>query len=160
MLVSYLAFVILYWLGDPLMNLLLMTRAEGRRLLPREQQRSAALVGCCLALGAGLGIAGGASDQPRVMLAGLGVGLASFAVAAAVTREGRRRTQFSTLAALVVGASLLSAVAPEGWAGLLVLGAVLSTAAVTWMSNFMSDAPGQGGRGRARRDPLQPSDGG
>ena len=143
-LVVYLAFVVLSWLADPLMNLLLMTRAEGRRLLEPDQQRSAVLVGSCLALGAALGIAGGVSDQPRVALAGLGVGLASFALAAAGTREGRRRTQFYSMAAVAIGASLLSALAPESLAGTLFLVAVLCTAAVTWMSAFARETPRHG----------------
>ena len=143
-LVVYLAFVVLSWLADPLMNLLLMTRAEGRRLLEPDQRRSAVLVGSCLALGAALGIAGGISDQPRVALAGLGVGLASFAVAAAGTREGRRRTQFYSMAAVAIGASLLSALAPESLAGMLFLVAVLCSAAVTWMSAFAQETPRHG----------------
>jgi tetratricopeptide (TPR) repeat protein len=138
-LVVYVAFVVLSWLADPLMNLLLMARAEGRRLLEPDQRRSAVLVGCCLALGAVLGIAGGVSGQARLALAGVGVGLASFAVAAAGGRDGRRRTQFYSMAAVAVTASLVSAVAPEPTAGLLFLGAVLCTGAVTWMSNFASD---------------------
>ncbi|HEU4523863.1 MAG TPA: tetratricopeptide repeat protein [Gemmatimonadales bacterium] len=140
-LVLYLAFVVLSWLADPLMNLLLMARPEGRRLLEQDQQRTALLVGGCLALGTVLGIAGGVSDQPRVALAGLGVGLASFAMAAAGAREGRRRRQFHTMAAIAVTASLASLVAPEAMAGALFLGAVLCTAAATWLSNFASDGP-------------------
>lgn len=139
LLVLYLAFVVLSWLADPLMNLLLMARPEGRRLLDADQQRSAVLVGCCLALGVALGVGGAVSDQPRVALAGLGVGLASFATAAAGTRQGRRRTQFYAMAAAAVAASLGSAVAPESMAGALLLGAVLCTVAVTWISNFVSD---------------------
>jgi tetratricopeptide (TPR) repeat protein len=140
-LVSYVAFVVLSWLADPLMNLLLMARPEGRRLLAPDQRRSAVLVGSCLALGAALGIVGGVWDHPRLALAGLGVGLASFAVAAAGSREGQRRRQFSRIAAAAVAASLASAVLPNPISGLLFLGAVLCTVVVTWMSNFVSDRP-------------------
>jgi tetratricopeptide (TPR) repeat protein len=143
-LVLYVAFVVLSWLADPLMNLLLMVRPEGRLLLDADQQRSAALVGCCLALGVALGVGGAVSDQPRVALAGLGVGLASFATAAAGTRQGRRRTQFYTMAAVAVTASLASAVAAEPMAGALLLGAVVCTAAATWMSNFVGDGSKRG----------------
>jgi tetratricopeptide (TPR) repeat protein len=143
-LVLYLAFVVLSWLADPLMNLVLMTRAEGRRLLERDQQRTAVLVGSCLGLGAVLGVVGWGSDQPRVALAGLGVGLASFALSAAGTREGRRRTQFYSMAALAVGASLLSALAPESAAGVLFLVAVLCSAGVTWMSALARETPKHG----------------
>jgi tetratricopeptide (TPR) repeat protein len=143
-LVVYLAFVVLSWLADPLMNLLLMTRAEGRRLLEPDQRRSAVLVGSCLGLGAALGIGGGISDQPRLALAGLGVGLASFALAAAGTREERRRTRFYSMAGVAIGASLLSALAPESLAGTLFLVAVLCSAAVTWMSAFARETPRHG----------------
>jgi hypothetical protein len=79
-----------------------------------------------------------------VALAGLGVGLASFALSAAGTREGRRRTQFYSMAALAVGASLLSALAPESAAGVLFLVAVLCSAAVTWMSALARETPKHG----------------
>ena len=140
-LVIYVSFVVLTWLADPLMNLLLMTRHEGRRLLAPDQQRSALLVGGCLALAAALGVSGWLTEHPRLALAGLGVGLASFALAAAGLRRGRRRTQFYSLAAVAVLASLGSVLAPEPGGGLLFVGAVLCTAAVTWMSNFARDTP-------------------
>lgn len=140
-LIAYLGFVALTWLADPLLNLLLMTRPEGRRLLDADQRRAALLVGTCLALGATMGITGALADAPRVMLGGLGVGLGCFAIAAAYSREGRKRQQLGVLAAVAVGASLLFIAAPEGMAAVLFLVAVLSSAAATWMSHFGSDRP-------------------
>ena len=138
-LVLYVGFVVLTWLADPLMNLLLMTRAEGRRLLSVEQQRTSLLVGGCLGIGLMLGIAGGVTGEVRALLAAAGVGLASFAVSAAGTREGRRRRQFGVMAAVAFAASLGVLVAPDPLDRLLFLAAVLCSAAVTWMSNFMRD---------------------
>lgn len=140
-LVVYVAFVILSWLADPLMNLLLMARPEGRRLLSADQRRSAVLVGCCLALGIAMAVAGGVGDHAQLALAGLGVGLASFAVAAAGGREGRRRTRFYALAAAAIIASLVSAVVPDPLAGVLFLAAVLCSVAVTWISAFARETP-------------------
>lgn len=138
-LVLYVAFVVLSWLADPLMNLLLMTRAEGRRLLSADQRRTAMLVGGCLGVGIMLGIAGGVTGEVRALLAAAGVGLASFPVSAAGAREDGRRRLFGRMAAVAVAASLGVLVAPEPLDGLLFLGAVLCSAAVTWMSNFMRE---------------------
>jgi tetratricopeptide (TPR) repeat protein len=140
-LIAYLGFVALSWLADPLLDLLLMTRPEGRRLLDADQRRTALLVGTCLALGATMGITGALANAPRVMLGGLGVGLGCFAIAATYSREGRKRRQLGVLAAVAIGASLLFIVAPEGMAGVLFLVAMLSSAAATWMSHFGSDRP-------------------
>lgn len=138
-LIGYLGFVTLSWLADPLLNLLLMVRPEGRRLLSAGQRRAALLVGSCLALGATMGIAGALADHPRVMLGGLGVGLGCFAISAAHSREGRKRQQLGVLAAVAIGASLISIVAPDGLDAVLFLAAVLSAAAATWMSHFGAD---------------------
>jgi hypothetical protein len=144
-LVLYLVFVALTWLADPLMNLLLMARPEGRRLLRAEERRGAVLVACCLAAGVALGVAAGVTNAPRLALPALGVGFASFAVAAAYGREGRKRRQLQVLAAVAVAGSLLSAVAPRGVGGALFLAAVLSSAAATWLSHFGSDRPRRAG---------------
>lgn len=138
-LIVYLVFVALTWLADPLMNLLLMVRPEGRRLLQPDQRKGAVLVGCCLAAAIAMGIGSAAASAPGLALPALGVGLASFAVAAAYGREGRRRRQLQVLAAVAVAASLLMAVAPDGVAGALFVAAVLSTAAATWLSHFGKD---------------------
>jgi tetratricopeptide (TPR) repeat protein len=142
-LVLYVGLVVLSWLADPLMNLLLMARPEGRRLLSPDQQRTAVLVGGSLGIGIMLGVAGGITGEVRALLAAIGLGLASFAVSAAGAHEGRRRRQFGAMAAVAVLASLGVLVAPEPLDGLLFLGAVLCSAAVTWMSNFMPDRPGR-----------------
>jgi tetratricopeptide (TPR) repeat protein len=139
LLIAYLGFLTLSWLADPLLNLLLMARPEGRRLLDADQRRAAVLVGSCLALGAATGIAGALVHEPRVMLGGLGVGLGCFAIAAAYSCEGRKRRQVGVLAAVAIGASLVSIVVPEGMDAALFLAAVLSAAAATWMSHFGSD---------------------
>lgn len=139
LLIAYVAFVVLSWLADPLLNLLLMARPEGRRLLDADQKRSAVLVAGCLAGGAILAITGALGEQPRLLLGGLGVGLGGFAIAAAYSCEGRKRRRLGVLAAVAIGSSVASVVAPTGAAPLLFLAAVLSAAAATWMSHFGRD---------------------
>lgn len=141
LLVAYVTFVVLSWLADPLLNLLLMARPEGRRLLGPDQRRAAVLVGSCLGLATLLGVVAGVSSHGRVWSSALGLGLASFAIAAAYTRQGRKRRQLQTLATIAVVSSLVAGVASAPLAGLCLLLAILCVAASTWMSHFGSDSP-------------------
>ncbi|MBK6781128.1 MAG: hypothetical protein IPG75_16520 [Gemmatimonadetes bacterium] len=91
LLAVYIAFVVLSWLADPLLNLVLLAGREGRQLLGRDERHAALLVGGCLGLGVALGIAAAITGWDGGYLSALGVGFTSFAVAAAWNRAGRRR---------------------------------------------------------------------
>jgi tetratricopeptide (TPR) repeat protein len=139
-LVVYVAFLTLTWLADPLLNLLLMAKPEGRRLLDPDERRSAILVGCCLGLSALLGLAS-LVGPPGLWLSALGLGVSSFAIAAAYGRQGRRRTQLQALAAVAAISGLASGIVPAAQAGVCLLVTVLAVAAATWLSYFGSDRP-------------------
>jgi hypothetical protein len=141
LLLAYLAFVVLSWLADPLLNLLLMARPEGRRLLSPDERRAAMLVGSCLGLAAFLGVAAAGFGGTGAWLSALGLGFASFAIAAAYTRQGHKRRQLQTFAAIAVGSSLAAAVVPHALAATCLLLAIVCTAAATWLSHFGSDVP-------------------
>ena len=89
LLIAYAGFVVLSWLADPLLNLLLMARPEGRRLLTPDEKRGAVLVGACLSLAALLGAIAALSAWKNAGLSAFGVAFSSFAVAAAYQRTGR-----------------------------------------------------------------------
>jgi tetratricopeptide (TPR) repeat protein len=148
LLLVYLAFVVLSWLADPLLNLLLMAREEGRRLLSPDERRSALLVGSCLGLAGLMGVVAAGTSRTGALLSALGLGFASFAIAAAYTRRGRKRRQLQVCAAIAAGSSLAAGVVPQQLAATCFLLAILCTAASTWMSHFGSDAP-TGRRGDA-----------
>jgi len=139
-LVAYLAFLALSWLADPLLNLLLMARPEGRRLLDADARRSALLVGACLAGAAVLGLAS-LAGRPSLLLSAFAVGFASFAVSAAYGHRGRRRRQLKGLAGTAIVAGLAAGVVSESLQGGMLLVAVLGVVAATWLSHFGTEAP-------------------
>jgi tetratricopeptide (TPR) repeat protein len=138
-LIAYGIFVALSWLADPLLNLLLMTRAEGRRLLDADERRSALLVGGCLGLALLLGAVAGLSPWKPGFISAAGVALVSFAVAAAYHREGRRRRQLLTLGGTAFGLSLAAGIAAPPLGALCFVVAFLCVAVSTWMSHLGSD---------------------
>jgi hypothetical protein len=140
-LVVYVGFVLLSWLADPLLNLLLMTRPEGRRLLNADERRSAILVAGCLGIAAALGACVLLTSWANAGLGAFGVGFTSLAVSAAYQREGTRRIQLQTLAVLSFGASLGATVTAAPLAGLLLGLAILCVVVGTWMSHFATDRP-------------------
>jgi hypothetical protein len=140
-LIAYVGFVLLTWLADPLLNLLLMTRPEGRRLLNGDERRSATLVAGCLATAVILSAIALLTPWTGAGLGALGVGFTSLAVAAAYQREGNRRIQLQTLAGLSFGASLAAIVTPAPFAGLLLAVSIISVVAGTWISHFGTDRP-------------------
>jgi tetratricopeptide (TPR) repeat protein len=135
-LVAYIAFLVLSWLADPLLNLLLMARPEGRRLLTADDRRGALLVGGCLGVAAALGAAAGLTSWTDAGVSALGVGLTSFAVAAAYQCEGRKRTRIQVLAGAAFGLSVVAGVAPDAIAGISLVLAIVCVAASTWMTHF------------------------
>lgn len=137
LLVAYVAFVVLSWLADPLLNLLLMARKDSRRYLDRDDRMSGTLVGACLAAAVLLGLAGAFTGWEGAFLSALGIGFTSFTVSAAFHEaEGPRRTRFLGMAVLAAVLSLWAGVAGAELAGLFLLGAILTIAASTWMSRF------------------------
>ncbi len=141
LLVLYIGFLVLSWLADPLLNLVLMARADGRRLLRPEERQAALLVGGCLGLAgllAGAAALGGARD---LYLSAFGVGLTSFGVAAAYNRSGRRRRQLQAVAAAGFGCGLASGAAPPPADAILLLLCLLCVGIATWTSSLGSDDP-------------------
>ena len=140
-LIAYVGFVVLSWLADPLLNLLLMARAEGRRLLTPDEKRGAVLVGGCLSLAVLLGALAALTSWKDAGLSAFGVGFTSFAVTAAYQRKGRKRTQLQVLAGVALCASLAAGILPRGLAGLGLLIAIGCIVLGTWMSHFGQDRP-------------------
>lgn len=139
-LVAYVVFLALSWLADPLLNLMLLARPEGRRLLGGDDRQAAILVGACLGLAGVLALAGWLGPS-ALLLSAFGVGFTSFAVAAAYGRRGRRRSQLKALAGASVVAALAVAVVPDALQGLVLVTAILCVTAATWLSHFGSDDP-------------------
>jgi tetratricopeptide (TPR) repeat protein len=144
-LIAYGIFVALSWLADPLLNLLLMTRAEGRRLLDQDDRRSALLVGGCLGLALLLGIIGTVSPWKGAIISSVGIALVSFAVAAAYHREGSRRTQLLSLAGVAFGLNLAAGALAAPLGAICFVVAFLCVAVCTWMSHLGRDEV-RGGR--------------
>jgi len=109
-LAAYVAFVVLSWLADPLLNLLLLTTPEGRRLVTGDKRVAAQRVGAVLAAGVLLFLAGWGLDRSNMGFSGLVMGLAAFAITAAYQCEpGKYRTRMLWWAAIVVGLALVGA---------------------------------------------------
>ncbi|HEX2250873.1 MAG TPA: tetratricopeptide repeat protein, partial [Gemmatimonadales bacterium] len=133
-LIAYVGFVLLSWLADPLLNLLLMARPEGRRLLNADERRSATLVAGCLGTALILAAFAMFTEWTNAGLGAFGVGFTTLAIAAAYQRQGTRRVQLQTLAAFSFGASLAATVTAAPLSGLLLGLAILCVVVGTWMS--------------------------
>ena len=144
LLAVYIAFVVLSWLADPLLNLVLLAGKEGRQLLGRDERHAALLVGGCLGLGVALGIAAASTGWSGGYLSALGVGFTSFAVAAAWNRAGRRRLFLQRVAAIAFLAAMASGVAPSPWAEGLFLLTILCIGVTTWTSSLAGDGGDHG----------------
>ena len=141
LLIAYVGFVLLSWLADPLLNLVLIARPEGRRLLTADEKRGALLVAGCLILAALLGGIAALSTWKNAGLSAFGVGFTSFAVTAAYQRTGQKRMQLQVLAGLALCSSLAAAILPQQLAGFALLIAILCIVLATWMSHFGKDRP-------------------
>ena len=141
LLIAYAGFVVLSWLADPLLNLALMARPEGRRLLTPDEKRGALLVGACLTLAALLGAVAALTTWKNAGMSAFGVGFSSFAVAAAYQRVGRKRTQLQVLAGIALCSSLAAGILPQQFAGIGLAIAILCIVLGTWMSHFGEDRP-------------------
>ncbi len=141
LLVVYIGFVVLSWLADPLLNLVLMFRADGRRLLRPEEQQAALLVGGSLGLAGLLAVAAALSGNRDLYLSAFGVGLTSFAVAAAYTRSGRRHRQLQAVATVGFLCGLASGFVPPPADAILLLLCILCIGIATWTSSLGGDTP-------------------
>ena len=141
LLIAYAGFVVLTWLADPLLNLVLMARPEGRRLLTPDEKRGALLVGACLTVAALLGVAAASTPWKNAGMSAFGVGFTSFAVAAAYQRRGRKRTKLQVLAGIALCSSLAAGILPDQFRGTALLIAILCIVLGTWMSHFGEDNP-------------------
>jgi tetratricopeptide (TPR) repeat protein len=138
-LIAYGIFVALSWLADPLLNLVLMTRAEGRRLLDADDRNSAVLVGGCLGLALLLAVIGTVAPWKGAFVSALGIGLVSFAVAAAYHRTGARRAQLLSLAGTAFVLSLVAGVVNSPLGAVCLVLAFLCVGVSTWMSHLGDD---------------------
>ena len=143
LLIAYAGFVVLSWLADPLLNLVLMARPEGRRLLTPDEKRGALLVGACLALAILLASIAALTQWKSAGASAFGVGFTSFAVSAAYQRMGRKRTQLQVLAGIAFCSSLAAGILPQRLAGVALVIAILCIVLGTWMSHFGEGPPQQ-----------------
>lgn len=75
LLMLYIAFALLTWLGTPVFNLMLRLNRYGRLVLSRDQTVASNWVGLSMLLAAGLFVAGLALANPQLLLAALIAGL-------------------------------------------------------------------------------------
>jgi tetratricopeptide (TPR) repeat protein len=137
LLVAYAALVLLTWLADPLLDLLLMARAEGRRLLRPEQQRCALLVGACLGGAVVAGSMGLAAAWSGGLAAATGLAFVSLTVAGAhQLPHGPRRAGMLALAATLAALALAAGVAAPETAAMLIGVVILGVVASTWVTRF------------------------
>ncbi len=141
LLIAYAGFVVLSWLSDPLLNLALMARPEGRRLLTPDEKQGALLVGACLILAILLGCIAALTPWKGAGPSAFGVGFTSFAVSAAYQRKGRKRTQLQVLAGVAFSSSLAAGILPQQLAGVSLVIAILCIVLGTWMSHYGEDRP-------------------
>ncbi|MCC7001763.1 MAG: hypothetical protein IT357_06380 [Gemmatimonadaceae bacterium] len=137
LLAIYIAFVVASWLADPLLNLLLLTKAEGRALVKGDERRAALLVGAVLGTAMLSALAGWAFSVENLMLSGFVLGLASFSIAAAYQcAEGKYRTRMQLWAGTVVVLAFIGATAP-GDLGSAVIGLGVLVAVIgTWVGRW------------------------
>ena len=137
LLAIYIAFVVASWLADPLLNLLLLTKAEGRALVKGDERRAALLVGAVLGTAMLAALAGWAFSVENLMLSGFVLGLASFSIAAAYQcAEGKYRTRMQLWAGTVVVLAFIGATAP-GDLGSAVIGLGVLVAVIgTWVGRW------------------------
>ena len=144
--VAYVLFWLLTWIADPLFNLLLRLRPEGRLLLDRDEIAASNLVG--LSLLAAL-ICGGAAWWHQSLAGVFAAILFVLVVPATATlfqmKRGGLRTGFAVLFPTVLAAGLAGAawmaLEPESPLGLVLsVGAMLVFTLATWVFSFTSVA--------------------
>jgi tetratricopeptide (TPR) repeat protein len=137
LLAIYIAFVVASWLADPLLNLLLLAKAEGRALLKGAERTAALLVGAALGTASLAALAGWAFSIENLMLSGLVFGLASFSIAAAYQcAEGKYRTRMQLWAGTVVVLAFIGATAPGDLGSAAIGIGVLLAVIGTWVGRW------------------------
>ena len=137
LLAIYIAFVVASWLADPLLNLLLLAKAEGRALVKGAERRAALLVGATLGTALLVAAAGWAFSLENLMLSGLVLGLATFSIAAAYQcAEGKYRTRMQLWAGTVVVFAFIGATAPGDLGGAAIGIGVLLAVIGTWVGRW------------------------
>jgi tetratricopeptide (TPR) repeat protein len=138
-LVLYGAFLFLSWLADPLLNMLLLLRADGRRLLRPDEKHGALIVGACLGVALLLGLASSITEWRGAFLGALGVAFTSLTFAGAYqTPAGPGRRALLGLAAILFSIALLSSVVPSSLAASLIVIVFLGVAGGLWASRVLS----------------------
>lgn len=134
----YFAFVLLTWLADPLLDLVLLTRPEGRRLIVGDTRRRAVAVGATLGVGLLIAAAGLLSSSDVALGAAVAVGLTSLTTAAGFAcAPGRQRAGLliasGTFAALGIVSMMVTVDTGALLLGIAVIGVVIGT----WVSRSL-----------------------
>jgi tetratricopeptide (TPR) repeat protein len=134
-IIAYFGFVLLTWLADPLLNLALMAKEEGRRLLSEDDRKGATAVGMALASGILLAAIGGLTPWKDALLGGLAIGFTSLTLAAAYhCAPGKYRHRLLGAAAVFIACGVGAMVLPGGIGGVLLGVAILGVVITTWVS--------------------------
>lgn len=137
-IIAYFAFVLLTWLADPLLNLALMAKEEGRRLLGEDDRKGATAVGMALAAGLLLALIGALTPWDDALLGGVAIGFTSLTLAAAYhCAPGTYRNRLLGASALFIACGVGAMVLPGSIGGLLLLVALLGVVVSTWVSRAL-----------------------
>jgi tetratricopeptide (TPR) repeat protein len=136
-IIAYFAFVLLTWLADPLLNLALMAKDEGRRLLSEDDRKGATAVGAALAVGLLLAAIGGLTPWKHALLGGMAIGFTSLTLAAAYhCAPGKYRDRLLGASAVFIVCGVGAMVSPDGLRGLLLAVAIFGVVISTWVSRM------------------------
>lgn len=131
----YFGFVLLTWLADPLLNLALLTKAEGRRLIGGDERRGALAVGATLGVALLLGAIGLLAPWGAALGAAAAVGLTSLTTAAGFAcAPGTQRRGLLIASGLLATLGVASLAFPGDTGALFVGVAVIGVVIGTWVS--------------------------
>lgn len=135
----YAAFVLLTWLADPVTNLLLMLKPEGKRLLSLDDQRAAIFVGASLGVALALVIAYAVSRWEAALFGAVVFAVTTLPVAGAFAlAPGRRRTVLLTVAGALAFCGVMASVAGSETGSLWMLGAMIGAMISTWYASALT----------------------
>ena len=141
LLAAYLAFMLLTWLADPLLNLMLFARPDTRRLLQQDERRSGLLVGGALLTALVLVVTGMAFKWDGGLRGAFGIGFATIAISAVFLSRGARKRKWLGALALIAVCGGIGAAALGGDLSAICLAvSVLATVISTWSTRFGSAA--------------------
>ncbi|MFN0098419.1 MAG: hypothetical protein ACKVS7_07085 [Gemmatimonadaceae bacterium] len=136
-LAVYIAFVVASWLADPLLNLLLLAKAEGRALVKGPERTAALLVGSALGTAILVALVAWTFSLGNLMMSAIVLGLASFSISAAYRcAEGKYRTRMQLWAGSVVALAFVGATAPGELGGAANGIGVLLAVTGTWFGRW------------------------